>query len=162
MITPIFNMSLSTGTCHDSWKSSIIVPVPKSGDSSNPGNYRPISLLPIVSKLLEKHMHLWSPVWTLWHFWPTVGILGLQVYHQCHPKSATNELFIYLENGAEGQAVFFDLQKAFDSTPHIVFWSTNFTNWRSLAIWSHGSPVTYTTESSKLVSWVNFHLQLQA
>ena len=56
MITAIFNMSLSTGTCPDSWKSSLIVPIPKSGDSSNPGNYRPISLLPIVSKLLEKHI----------------------------------------------------------------------------------------------------------
>ena len=43
----------------------------------------------------------------------------------------------------------------------IVFWLTNSTNWRSLATWSDGSPVTFTTESSKLVSWVNFHLQLQ-
>ena len=56
MITPLFNMSLSTGTCQDSWKSFRIVSVPKSGDSSNPGNYRPIFLLPIVSKLLEKHI----------------------------------------------------------------------------------------------------------
>jgi len=39
MITAMFNISLSTGTCPDSWKSSLIVPLPKSGDLSNPGNY---------------------------------------------------------------------------------------------------------------------------
>ena len=57
MITALFNMSLSTGIFPDSWKSSLIVPISKHGDSSNPGNYRPISLLPIVSKLLEKHVY---------------------------------------------------------------------------------------------------------
>ena len=33
-----------------------VFPIPKSGDNSNPSNYRPISLLSILSKLLEKHI----------------------------------------------------------------------------------------------------------
>ena len=123
MITAIFNMSLSTGiaTCPDSWKSSLIVPVPKSGDLSNPGNYialRPISLLLIVSKLLEKHICD-----------PLCGLLDISDqqwgFQACKSTtnailSATNEWFIHLENGAEVQAVFFDLQKAFDSVPHCL------------------------------------------
>ena len=56
MITAIFNMSLSTGVFPDSWKSSLIVFLPKSGDLSNPSNYGPVSLLTIVSKLLEMHV----------------------------------------------------------------------------------------------------------
>ena len=118
MITAIFNMSLSTGTCPDSWKSSLIVPIPKSGDSSNPGNYRPISLLPIVSKLLEKHicdllcehLDISDQQWGFQACKSTTNAI----------LSATNEWFIHLENGAEVQAVFFDLQKAFDSVPHCL------------------------------------------
>ena len=33
------------------------MPIPKGGDLSNPTNYRPISILPILSKVLEKHVH---------------------------------------------------------------------------------------------------------
>ena len=53
MITTIFNMSISMGVLPDQWKKSLVVPIPKSGDSSNPANYRPISLSSIVSKLLN-------------------------------------------------------------------------------------------------------------
>ena len=79
MITALFNMSLSIGTFPDSWKSSLVVPVLKSGDSSNPRNYSPIFLLPIVSKLLEKH------VCDLLHDQLVISdqqwsFLGLQVY----------------------------------------------------------------------------------
>ena len=68
MITALFNMSLSTGIFPNSWKSSLIVPIPKPGDSSNPGNYRPISLLPIVSKLLEKHVEYYRPTGRFGHY----------------------------------------------------------------------------------------------
>ena len=37
MITTIFNMSISTGVLPDQWKKSL-VPIPKSGDSSNPAS----------------------------------------------------------------------------------------------------------------------------
>ena len=56
-LTRLFNLSLSTGTFPNSWKLARIVPVPKSGDSADPTNYRPISILSIVSKLLERHVH---------------------------------------------------------------------------------------------------------
>ena len=40
------------------WKKSVIVPIPKASDASAPSNYPPISLLPLLSKLLEKHFHV--------------------------------------------------------------------------------------------------------
>ena len=56
-ITNLFNKSIMSGRLPSAWKLSYIVPVPKGDDDSNVANYRPISLLPIVSKLLERHMY---------------------------------------------------------------------------------------------------------
>lgn len=56
-VTKLFNICISTGIFPTNWKLSSFVPVPKSqSDKGNPKNYRPISLLPIPSKLLEKHI----------------------------------------------------------------------------------------------------------
>ncbi|MCG8621225.1 MAG: hypothetical protein MJE68_04365, partial [Proteobacteria bacterium] len=39
------------------WKLSSVVPIPKSTGDHLPDNYRPISLLCILSKVLEKHIY---------------------------------------------------------------------------------------------------------
>ena len=57
-VTRLFNLVLETGSFPVCWKMSHIVPIPKSGDQSNPSNYRPISLLSILSKVFERHLHL--------------------------------------------------------------------------------------------------------
>ena len=51
-VTKLFNLSISSGTFPTKWKLSSVVPIPKSSDKGSPKNYRPISLLPILSKLL--------------------------------------------------------------------------------------------------------------
>ena len=48
------NLSISSEKFPSSWKAAKITPIFKSGSRSVPKNYRPISVLPIVSKLLEK------------------------------------------------------------------------------------------------------------
>ena len=55
-VTKLFNKSISTGCFPTMWKQSNIVPIPKSGDKGNPTNYWPISLLPVMNKLLERHI----------------------------------------------------------------------------------------------------------
>ena len=45
---------IDTGIYPDSWKKSNIVPVHKEGDQQIVNNYRPVSLLPICIKILEK------------------------------------------------------------------------------------------------------------
>jgi hypothetical protein len=51
----IFNLSLSSGIFPDGWKTSIILPIPKTSyiDLSNISNYRPISLLSTAPKTFE-------------------------------------------------------------------------------------------------------------
>ena len=53
-LTLIFNASLQVGVVPSVYKQSNISPLFKSGDRSKASNYRPVSLLPIVSRLLEK------------------------------------------------------------------------------------------------------------
>ena len=55
-LTHIYNLSFSTGTIPDLYKIAKIIPIYKSGDKFDVANYRPISLLPAFSKILEKLM----------------------------------------------------------------------------------------------------------
>ena len=50
----IFNMSLKTGRYPQSFKLARVVPVFKKGDRNQCNNYRPISILPCISKVLER------------------------------------------------------------------------------------------------------------
>ncbi|CAG4937763.1 unnamed protein product [Colias eurytheme] len=53
-ITYICNMSLSLGIFPQALKKAVVHPVYKSGDRDSVNNYRPISVLPIISKILER------------------------------------------------------------------------------------------------------------
>jgi len=53
----ICNKSILTGIFPDRLKYAIVRPLFKKGDRSNILNYRPISLLPVFSKILEKTMY---------------------------------------------------------------------------------------------------------
>ena len=56
-LTYIFNLSLNSGCVPDSWKSASITPIYKGkGDRSECGNYRPISIIPTVAKIIEYHV----------------------------------------------------------------------------------------------------------
>ena len=54
LILHLINTSISTHTFPDAWKVAHVTPIHKSGDPNQPGNYRPISILPALSKILEK------------------------------------------------------------------------------------------------------------
>ena len=52
-LSGLFNLSLSVGVVPHDWKCANVVPIYKSDGKSNPCNYRPISLLSIISKVME-------------------------------------------------------------------------------------------------------------
>ena len=53
----IFNLSMFDGIVPDKLKTAKVVPIFKKGDRSRASNYRPISLLSVFDKLLEKLMY---------------------------------------------------------------------------------------------------------
>ena len=61
-LTYVYNLCIKQNIYPTSLKIAKVVPLPKSKDRSDPNNYRPISLLPILNKPLEKHVqkHLLS------------------------------------------------------------------------------------------------------
>ena len=74
-ISILINKSMEIGTVPDACKIAKVVPIYKAKDKELFANYRPISLLPSISKLLEKIIHkrvyyfpmmqntLWLPIW---------------------------------------------------------------------------------------------------
>ena len=87
---------------------------------SSPTNYRPISILPILSKVLERHIsgqimsHLESVSPTSsnqWGFLPGRSTTSALL-------SITNDCLQALDRGYEVCTIFFDIRKAFDSVPH--------------------------------------------
>ena len=53
----LFNCSISTGRVPRSWKEAIVCALHKKSDPQDVGNYRPISLLSVLSKCLERILH---------------------------------------------------------------------------------------------------------
>ena len=56
-ISELCNISIKLGSFPDSCKIVKLKPLFKEGSKTNPSNYRPISLLPLISKVIEKLIH---------------------------------------------------------------------------------------------------------
>ena len=53
-ITHIVNLSISSGCFPSTWKCAKVIPLHKKDERTNPKNFRPVALLPILSKILER------------------------------------------------------------------------------------------------------------
>ena len=53
----IINLYLYSGRIPDDMKTARVVPLHTKNSKSEPGNYRPVSILTVISKILEKTVH---------------------------------------------------------------------------------------------------------
>lgn len=119
-ITIIVNTSIITGLFAKLWKHPFVVPVFKSGDKDDVGNYRPISLLSILSKILEKIVAT-----QLMSFLENNKLLA-NSQHGFRAKLSTETALMkvneHIYNNIDEQKVslllLLDLSKAFDSVCH--------------------------------------------
>ena len=114
-LAEVFNTSLAEGRLPSEWKESHVVPVFKSGDPAVVGNYRPISLLSLVSKALERIVH--NTLISRYREWHGFGRpVWLQAW-EFNPGGRLGSHHASLEKQQSVGCVF-DLSKAFDSLPH--------------------------------------------
>ena len=119
-LVALFNQSLSSGCIPSDWKISNVTPIFKAGDPKLVSNYRPISLLSLPSKLLERFIHNSLLDYILSNSLLSSNQFGFR------PGSSTQEALLtattdwhsFLDSHSDVAAVFFDLSKAFDSIPH--------------------------------------------
>ena len=121
-LAKIFNQSISDGIFPDVMKLAEVVPLFKSNDKTLTENYRPISLLITISKILEKVVYKRT-----YSFLQQNGLLyksqyGFRSSHSC--ENAITELIGCIikaqELGKYTAALFLDLSKAFDTLEHTV------------------------------------------
>ena len=122
-IAQIINESLSTGMVPDVYKLATVCPVHKSGDKSEASNYRPVSLLPIVSKILEKVVHRQMIRFLQDH--AELRILPDEQFayrrgHSCEDALtlAVNRWMMSVDKGEYCGVVLVDMSKAFDRVRH--------------------------------------------
>ena len=118
----IFNLSLSTRICPDSLKTAKVVPVFKKDDPTKISNYRPISLLPSISKILERLVYT-----RLESFLSVNNILNPSQFG-FRKKFSTDLAIAHLLDKITSAfakkehviAIFMDLSKAFDTINHDI------------------------------------------
>ena len=121
-LTHIFNLSIRCGRYPKDWKHALVTPIHKGGDKCSSSNYRPISILPIVSKILERWVH--SAVYTYLEENTLIPSCqsGFRPLHSTETTlhDFTNKCFQAMENGEVTGSVFIDLSKAFDCVDHEI------------------------------------------
>lgn len=122
IVTLIVNQSLRSGIFPDKLKIAKVIPVYKKGDNHLIDNYRPISLLPAISKIFERIMHdqLFDYFTRNNLFFPSQ--YGFRKSHSTELASVElidRVLEVMNQNGIP-ICIFMDLSKAFDTLNHCI------------------------------------------
>ena len=121
-ISILTNKSITSGIVPEFLKLSKVIPIFKSKSRDDLANYRPISLLPILSKILEKVIHK-----RLYTFLDSGKILNEKQFGFRKKHSTTdavtkfiNDIGKSLDNKESVLAVYCDLSRAFDTINHEI------------------------------------------
>ena len=104
------------------WKIARVIPLFKNGKRNLPGNYRPISVLPAISKVMERILHT-----QLYEYLTANNLLsehqyGFRKFHSTTSAllDCTNDWYINMDRKLFNLVVFVDLKKAFDTVDHEI------------------------------------------
>lgn len=117
----LYNRSITTCCFPSTWKTATVTPISKKkGDSSNPNNYRPISLLSAVSRIFEDHLSS-----NLKSYVIDNKLISEHQFAYVPHKSTTDQLILLTHQIAslndrklKYDCIFLDFKKAFDTVHH--------------------------------------------
>ncbi|XP_039278708.1 uncharacterized protein LOC120350215 [Nilaparvata lugens] len=130
------NSCFVAGRFPDCLKTARTVPIHKKEETSDPANFRPISMVPIFSKVIETEMKM-----QMTNFFEGNGLLSSSQHGFRNRRSTTSALLALTENiqrsfedGESLALTLCDLSKAFDSLfhSHIIY---------GLLLWGHAPAV---------------------
>jgi hypothetical protein len=119
-LTYVYNNCLDKSYFPNALKKAKVIPVHKSGSTSNPTNYRPISILSVLSKPLEKHINKH----TIKHLDDNKLLhsnqSGFRKGHSCHTSliSLVDQWLKNINDNKYCGVLFIDFKKAFDVIDH--------------------------------------------
>ena len=119
-LTYLINLSIEQGKCPSLFKLARVIPLYKKGTKTDPGNYRPISILCSVSKVVERIIHE-----QINQYLSTHNLL-FDLQSGFRKSHSTDTCLLYLtdyirlevDKGKYCGMVMLDLQKAFDTVHH--------------------------------------------
>jgi hypothetical protein len=119
-LTQLINLSISTASFPDPFKIAKLVALFKKGCKTDPKNYRPVSLLPLLSKIFERVVHIQTE-----KFLSDNNILykhqsGFRPLHSTESclTHLSDQILSASDKGCYTGMILIDLQKAFDTLDH--------------------------------------------
>ena len=119
-MTHLINTSIKESTVPIAWKTAKVIPLHKGGKKEDKNNYRPISLLSALSKILEKFIHK-----QVYDF--VEGKILCATQFGFRKKCETSQAIMnFMKNIEENNSekyhvsIFVDIKKAFDSVNHAI------------------------------------------
>lgn len=155
-LTKCINKCIEEGSFPDTLKLATVTAIHKAGSKTDPNNYRPISVLPVISKIFEKILYN-----RLETYLNEIDFLSKKQYgfrKKSNTLSATIDLVTKLKNKVDKKqislGVFIDLKKAFDTISHDLLLD----KLHSIGIngKAHSMLKSYLTNRSQVVKMGNF------
>lgn len=122
ILSKLINKALVTGTFPNELKLAKVIPIYKNGNKSDPGNYRPISILSNLSKIYELCLKA-----RILDFLSLNNCISEYQFGFQRNSSTTSACLTYvefvlkqIENKLKTGSIFIDIRKAFDSVDHTI------------------------------------------